>query len=262
MLSFHTKCTLPYALSIREGEVHVWRALLNVGPDRLDSLRELLDEHECEQSRRMYYTRNRDSFIARRGILRSVLALYLRRDPSDIRFAYGQCGKPALAGENNEISFNLSHSSTYMLLAVGQGIEIGVDIERMNPMISPMEIADYFFTASEVLELRRKKEPERLRQFFRFWTRKEAFVKSTGLGLSYPIENVNVAFSGGESGRLVESEWMSGGFKRWVYDLNTGHGYMGALALGTPATILCRTLELARDAAVDMVFKTTEQTTT
>ena len=104
-------------------------------------------------------------------------------------FSYNVCGKPRLADEwlSRPIEFNLAHSAGVGLCAVAIGHRVGVDLEQIRPNPSCMEIAQRFFAPAEVAALSRLTGDDLIRAFYRCWTRKEAYLKATGLGLSLPL---------------------------------------------------------------------------
>jgi 4'-phosphopantetheinyl transferase len=129
----------------------------------------------------------RDSFILARGALRILLARYLDLAPAAIQFAYGPKGKPALAAPSL-LDFNASHSGNLAVFAFTAGCEIGIDIERIRPVPGLQNIADRFFSRREAAELLSLPENHRDQAFFQCWTRKEAYIKATGEGLSAPLD--------------------------------------------------------------------------
>ena len=158
-------------LTLPPGEVHLWLA-------RLDSLApqpELLDPEERERAARFLREQDRRRFTVARGVLRSLLARYL--PPGTIRFETGQWGKPRVSG----LRFNLSHSSGLALYGFALDREIGVDIERVRDVPEMLRIAERFFQPGEVESLRARPEPA---EFFRIWTRTEAWLKGTGRGIT------------------------------------------------------------------------------
>jgi 4'-phosphopantetheinyl transferase len=220
-------------------EVHVWSADLDRLPGAL--LREPLSTDERERGRRFHFERDRRRFVTARGLLRRLLGHYLGLDPSRLRFGYGPRGKPFLAGED-ELRFNVSHSGGLALLAFARGREVGVDVERERPVPEAEDIARRYFSAWEERELRLLTEGERRAAFFRCWTRKEAFIKATGDGLSRPLDAFDVTLAPGEPARLVRVEGEpEAAFRFWLEDVSPAPGFAGALAVeGREARIVRR----------------------
>jgi medium-chain acyl-[acyl-carrier-protein] hydrolase len=218
---------------LNRDEVHVWCSPLDQPPEVLHRLSGLLAAEERDRAERYYSPTDRNRYLAGRGLLRTILGRYLRRDPGSLRFAYNPQGKPFLASETGAegLRFNVAHSHGLALYAISRGREVGVDLERMRPECASEEIAERFFSAEEVLMLRGLAPDVRREAFFRCWTRKEAYLKAMGKGLSFPLDAFAVSLAPGEPARLLsvrddpEEVW------RWsLHDLNPGADYVGALA--------------------------------
>jgi 4'-phosphopantetheinyl transferase len=140
----------PADLKLGPDEVHVWRASLNSSTASIESLLEILDPDEQRRADKYHFKRDRERFIVARGALRHILSRYLAIAPARIRFTYSPYGKPGLAGEMNQLSFNLSHSNEVALYAVALGCEVGLDIEFIREDFAAVEIAERFFSTQEV----------------------------------------------------------------------------------------------------------------
>ncbi len=170
-------------------EIHLWRAPLDVGPEKLHGLAQLLQPEECERAARFRFPEHRARFIVARGILRTILGLHLRHPPQSLRFAYGEHGKPALAEPaGTGVEFNLSHSAGLAIYAVAVGRAVGVDVERIKPKGSWLQIAQQYFTGTEAAELAALPEEAMRRRFFEMWSAKEARLKALGVGLRFPLD--------------------------------------------------------------------------
>ncbi len=214
-------------------DVHVWRASLSVGAGLLGELERTLTGDEISRARRFVFPRDRDRFIAARGILRDILARYCDADPVSVRFQYGSAGKPSLARDSGppDLRFNVSHSHGLALVAVTRAREIGVDLELVRPEIARERIAERFFSPSEATVLRSLPEDLQAAAFFRCWTRKEAYIKACGEGLSIPLDSFDVTLAPGEPARLIE---VRGGLAEpgaWsIADIDPGSEFEGAVA--------------------------------
>jgi 4'-phosphopantetheinyl transferase len=184
--------------------VHVWRASLEFESEQLDTFALTLSDSERARAQRFVLERDRNSFIAARGILRDLLARYVGCAPRDLEFIYGPQGKPALSdgSTSNPFRFNLSHSHGLAVLAVTRECEIGVDVEKIRPERAGEEIANRYFSAEEVAELRALPTDQQAEGFFLCWTRKEAYVKALGEGLRFPLDRFRVSLSPGKSALL------------------------------------------------------------
>ena len=164
------------------------------GSDALEErYRLLLSEDERQRASRFYRAIDRKHFVVARGTLRRLLAGRLKCDAGAIRFAYGEHGKPALAGDSSQLSFNVSHSHGWALYGISDGAPIGVDIEKIRPGICETTIPEQFFSEQECATLRSLPLEVQAEAFFNCWTRKEAFVKANGMGLSYDLGDFDVS---------------------------------------------------------------------
>jgi 4'-phosphopantetheinyl transferase len=145
----------------------------------------LLSDDERERATRLVLASKRRQAVRARAALRRVLAGYRDVEPSELRFAYGEHGKPTLAEDGP--TFNLSHSHALGLLAVvREPCELGVDIEHARPGRDFAAIAEHFFAPEEAQWLlRRLDTPAGVAGFYRIWTHKEAYLKALGTGLSF-----------------------------------------------------------------------------
>lgn len=225
-------------LTLDEDEVHVWRIDLGAPALRRSSLWHLLDETERARAERFHFGHDRDRFVATRGTLRVILGRYLDRDPARIVLVYGPQGKPALDPATNDtrMSFNVSHSEELALLAFGSGRRVGVDVERLRPRLAEDHIARRFFSPREAATLDALPPEQRIIAFFNCWTRKEAFVKASGEGLSLPLDHFDVSLAPGEPAMLLRTAPDPAEARRWwLAALDAGPGYAAALAVEAPS---------------------------
>jgi medium-chain acyl-[acyl-carrier-protein] hydrolase len=213
-------------------EVHVWRAPLDQPADRLEALRRTLAPDELQRGERFHFEKDRRHYVAGRGILRTLLGRYLGRDPGGLQFSYNPQGKPTLAGEAAGLRFNLAHSHGLALFALCRGRELGVDLERIRPEFAGEPVARRFFSPREVAALRALPEERRHEAFFVCWTRKEAYLKATGKGLSLPLDCFDVSLAPGEPAALLATRHDPAEAGRWsMTALAPARGYAGALAV-------------------------------
>jgi len=213
-------------------EVHVWRVALN--ESQVAKLRPALSPNECARADRFHFARDRNRFVVARGTLRTILGAYLKKEPRQLSFSYSPYGKPALADDpdTHELSFNLSHANELALIAVTRERGIGVDIEFIRPQFASEAIAERFFSDNEVAALRALPEAVQSEAFFNCWTRKEAYIKAIGEGMSLPLDQFDVSFAPGEKAALLGNLRDGNEVSRWsLQELTPGPGYVAALAV-------------------------------
>jgi 4'-phosphopantetheinyl transferase len=216
--------------SLAPDEVHIWKASLTQPESIMRRCRQLLSPEELARAGRFYFEKDRNHFIAAHGMLRDVLSRYLGTEPQRIEFITVINGKPALAAPSAQCDFNLSHSGELALLAVTRGQTVGVDVERHRPDFAGQEIAERFFSREESGKLCALPEERRVEAFFKCWTRKEAYIKAIGEGLSIPLSTFDVAFAPDEPPALLRVAGHPEELERWrLYNLEPGEGYEGAL---------------------------------
>lgn len=190
----------PAVLDLQPRRVDLWRARLDIPVEILNQLEMTLSPEERERAARFYFPADRDRFISAHGCLRDVLRRYLGCEPEQLAFSANQYGKPALHEHNLE--FNLSHSGDFALLAVARDRRIGVDVERVRQDMEIEDIASHYFSKSEVSDLMQLPDEQEVMGFFNCWTRKEAYIKAQGLGLSLPLESFDVSLTPDEPALL------------------------------------------------------------
>ncbi|MDQ4125292.1 MAG: 4'-phosphopantetheinyl transferase superfamily protein [Actinomycetota bacterium] len=203
----------------------VWRVDVRAG----DDLTGLLSPDEAERAARFRFEPDRRSFVATRGVLRTVVGSHLGIAPGEVVFRYGAKGKPFVEG----VSFNVSHAGDVALVAVGSG-RIGVDVEVMRPDVEMRALARRFFTRSESEALARLEGDDLVRGFYGCWTSKEAFVKAVGEGLSFELDRVEVAVAPSPPGILSVDGDAAAGARWTLVAVDAGAGYAGAVAVDSP----------------------------
>jgi 4'-phosphopantetheinyl transferase len=222
----------PAELSLARDEVQVWRARLDPSPQLAD-FSAMLAADERARALRYRYQIDRQHFIAARGLLRLLLSRYLGVSPADLSFRYSALGKPSLAGEHNaDLRFNVSHSHGLALLAFAQGRELGVDLESVRPEVAGLRIAERYFSTAEVAALRALPESQQTEAFFNCWTRKEAYIKARGEGLSARLDQFDVSLAPGQPALLLRTEIATDEPGRWqMIELEPGKDYKAALVV-------------------------------
>jgi 4'-phosphopantetheinyl transferase len=212
----------PPQFGLAGNEVHVWSAWLGRAEADFPAGLETLSKDERARAAEFHFEGDRKNFVARRSMLRAILAHYLKVEPSQVSLAYEERGKPRLAGPDGEapLYFNCSHSRSLALCAVGRCAPLGVDVEQWRPMPEMDEIGAMFCSARENALLNAAPPERKLEVFFNIWTRKEAYLKATGEGIA------------GSLAQLDCSEAPPG----WSFHaLSPAPGFAGGLACAGPA---------------------------
>ncbi len=223
----------PQVRSFDDSPVQVWSVNTPFGEPDLSYLRSLLSPDECDRASRFRFEKDRNQFIAARGVLRILVSQYLAADPRNVKFVYSERGKPALADvPHTDLTFNVAHSGNMILLGFTRGHRIGVDVERLRTDTDALEIAERFFSRTEYDVLRELPENERYMSFFLGWTRKEAYVKATGDGLSLPLNQFDVSLKPDEPSRLIATRPDPSEASRWrLENLDVHPEYAAALVI-------------------------------
>ena len=216
-------------------DVHVWCADLGVSKEVLDRLLDFLAEEEKARAARFRFDKHRNPYIAGRGILRALLGRYLGIAPQSVQFVYGHCGKPALPENQSALCFNVSHSGAYALYAFSRNREVGIDIELIRERKCLMDIARRFFAEGEVSALQALPEEQQLDAFHRCWTRKEAYLKAKGDGLSLALNQFTVSLLPDVPPCLLYTENDSDEPAHWRFStLDVPETYAAVLVAETP----------------------------
>jgi 4'-phosphopantetheinyl transferase len=213
---------------------HVWKRSLAVPATIVAAQHQLLSREERERASRYRVEPARNDYILTRGALRRLLADYLHKAPQDLTFKMADYGKPFLDWAS-DISFNVSHTDGLALLAFVREREVGVDVERIRPEPDAKKLAERFFSNREREALKSLDGVELYAAFFRCWTRKEAYIKARGEGLSLPLDGFDVSINANESHALLSTRPDAAEANRWILgDLAVGHEYAAALAVAKP----------------------------
>jgi 4'-phosphopantetheinyl transferase len=232
----------PEPLVLGGDEVHVWRANLDSAPSQIQEFLRTLAPEERARAERFRFEKDREHFIAGRGVLRAILGGYLKRTPESMTFSYGPHGKPALADtiEASGMRFSVSHSRGVALYAVTRDREVGIDLELVRSDLEFGEIAERFFSPREVATLLSLPAGMQRKAFFDCWTRKEAYIKARGEGLSLPLDRFDVSFAPGEPAAILEVQGDLSEAARWsVQELLPAPDFVAAVAAEGTGWRLC-----------------------
>jgi 4'-phosphopantetheinyl transferase len=215
------------------GEVHVWRAILDQPRDAIARFMRILAPDERAHAEKFHFEADRKRHIIGRGLSRLLLAHCLGRPADELKFEHNEFGKPSLAlGLHPPLQFNVSHSGELVLVALTLGRALGIDVERMQRDVAKEEIAARFFSTNECRALAALAPDLQCAAFFACWTRKEAYLKARGDGLSLPLDQFDVAFVPGQEPRLIETRHDPAEAGRWtMHAFDPGHGCKAALAV-------------------------------
>jgi 4'-phosphopantetheinyl transferase len=221
-------------LALPEDEVHLWRIDLDaVGGDE-SRWQEVLSADELARAARFHFSRDRQRFVASRAFLRRILSGYLEASPQGLCFSYSKKEKPFLgpAHAGSNVMFNVSHSGGIALFAFTRRREIGVDVEQVRHDSDLEAIARRFFSAHEQAQLAALPAEGKGEAFFRCWTRKEAYIKATGDGLSLPLSQFDVSLAAGEKDALLATRPDGAEAGRWLLrEVPGGSGYIAAVCV-------------------------------
>jgi len=220
-------------LTFPADRIDVWRVELDSPEPPGRDLQSMLADDERNRAARFHFDRDRNRYIQGRAALRVLLGRYLDIPPREVRLQYQAHGKPELAppGDSRSLRFNVSNSGGLALIAAGGGRELGIDVEKVRPLPDLLDVARRFFSAREVKALLATDANRRGEAFFACWTRKEAFLKVTGAGLSYPLSAFSVSVDPDGPGEMLELTEPRDVACEWsLCDVEVGRGFRGALA--------------------------------
>jgi 4'-phosphopantetheinyl transferase len=221
-------------IPLPEDEVHLWRVDLATVATAEQRWQQILAADERARATRFHFSRDRQYFTATRALLRTILASYAASDPKELVFRYSEKGKPSLSPGHYgiQVEFNVSHSGAVALLALAQGRALGVDVEQVRENFDHGAIARRFFSNEEQRQLAALAPSERYGGFFRCWTRKEAYIKARGTGLSLPLNQFDVSLKPGDANALLFTRPDSAEAAQWsLQEVPAGDGHVAALCV-------------------------------
>lgn len=205
----------------------------------------LLTKTDLDRAERFVQQADRDRHLLAWGVVRLVLASALDESPRSLDFTDNGYGKKHIGRPDCGLRFNLSHSGDYVLFALADGVEVGIDIERMRPLPDLMAVAERIFSPAERIVLNSLPVDCRTAAFYAIWTRKEAFIKVVGMGLRLPLDDFDVCADPAAEGRLLAVRYPGYRVESWsLSDVEVGPGYRAALALEGPGAPAHRDLDL------------------
>lgn len=231
-------------MQLREDEIHLWRVDLAAVGKAEEKWGPILSADEHERASRFLRAQDRQYFTATRALLRTILASYVHAKPKELVFGYSDKNKPFLDSHHLDsrqsdsrhsaggVEFNVSHSGASALLAFARGRAIGVDVEQLRDNFDHEAIARRFFSEQEQHQLAALAPSERYKGFFRCWTRKEAYVKAQGTGLSLPLHQFDVSLKPGDVNALLATRPDGTEATHWsLREVPASDGYVAALCV-------------------------------
>jgi 4'-phosphopantetheinyl transferase len=216
---------------LAQTDIHLWRIALERPFNEAMAFAESLSAEESHRAEAFHFEQDRRRFKIAHGALRSILSRYIGCDPAALIYHTGAHGKPFLVNEP-DLYFNLSHSHERAVAAISRLHPLGVDIEYIRPLENLDALARQCFSVGEYREFTALPEADRLPGFFNAWTRKEAFIKAIGDGLSYPLAGFDISLRPGESAVLLRVAHDPREAARWTLQaLDAGPAYTAALAV-------------------------------
>jgi 4'-phosphopantetheinyl transferase len=234
---------LPDDYTISNDEVHVWLNRLELSTFSIHSFFDILSAEEKNRAASFRSAHDRDRHVIGRAMVRIIVGKLLGIRPNELPLQRDAYGKPIVPHQINtrDVRFNISHSGAFILVALSTGRSVGIDVERISEDFEFEAIAARFFSERERAYLAGMPQPERLNEFFRYWCRKEAYVKAQGAGLSYPFDQFDI--SAGAVVPLLRTQRERAEAGCWeIRDIDVGPCYAAALAVeGTDFTVkLCQ----------------------
>ncbi|MCS6293218.1 MAG: 4'-phosphopantetheinyl transferase superfamily protein [Nitrospira sp.] len=219
--------------SLPASTIDLWPLTLAGEDAEYDRCLDWLDRQERERAARFLRRQDRERYVLAHGGLRFILGLYLGLAPARIEFGSTSTGKPTIAGlrpEDAALTFNLSHAHGNAIVAVGQGREVGVDLEMIREDVEVLKLAERFFSDREQLHVRSTAPESRSKEFFHYWVAKEAVLKAEGVGLA-SLQACEIDWSSGSDRDGVPVRLAGRSQLPWVVrTLDCGPGWVGAVA--------------------------------
>jgi 4'-phosphopantetheinyl transferase len=160
-------------------DAHLWFATLDALQTRVDGYANLLDSEEQARAARFRFEHDRERYILGHGLMRELLGRYLEMAPENVRMLRGPFGKPFI--EDHPLHFNLSDTKDAILIAFTRELELGADVETMTRTVDHEAVSEHYFTPEEIGDI--AGAPDGKRRFLELWTRKEAVLKASGVGI-------------------------------------------------------------------------------
>ena len=216
-------------MDLGEQDLHIWPVPLTASDAAIAAFERMLSPEEAHRCQRFHFQQHRRSYTISHGVLRALLGRYLKTSPEKIDFRYERAGKPALAIPATNLTFNMAHSGEFAVYAFARNCRVGIDVERVRPLADLETIATRFFSPEECSQVLELDTAERVLAFFRCWTRKEAYIKAVGDGLSMPLDRFQVSLAASAPAAVVRpAEGQVGPWR--MHHFEPHEEYIGAVA--------------------------------
>ncbi len=216
-------------INLNENEVHIYYVMINSAKQFIPFLKKYLSNEEKLKVMKYIFEKDRAIQMISRSVLKNILSRYLSDKTEDVIFSYNQFGKPFISENKNpdSIRFNLSHSGNMILYAVSRKRNVGIDVQEINKTVSVTDIIEHYFSDHEIAQFKSLPEELMLKAFYSCWTRKEAYIKARGKGLSFPLNSFSVPVFPGLCSKLLHDDEGTG----WsLTDIISSPEYTAAIA--------------------------------
>lgn len=215
--------------------VRVWSVVANDCSPSLPAMFSTLSDEERVRIGRMRTSADRARAIVGRGGLRYLAGRYLGVDPADVRLVRDSHGKPSFGCEHaTRLHFNVSHSGDLALIALAWGRSVGVDVEQVRPDVDVVHTALPLFSSADRGAIGRLPSERRVMAVYDSWTRREAYLKALGVGLSFRLDTFDVLRHEAGSSILSSVRFVDFVTNCAVRGVDAGGGYSAAVAVCGP----------------------------
>ena len=212
-----------------EGHVVVWMTQVLTAQNAMPFLESCLDAHDRERAARFHFAEDRARYVLGRALVRNILGRYLAQAPETIALTYTDHGQPYFPGDET-MRFSITHAHDLVAVALTANAQIGIDIEYVERKLNLNELAGRILSADDFGAFKALPGSEKEAEFFRVWTRKEAYLKARGEGISEGLQKISVSFGPDEVTSLADTRDESTAQKWRMHKLSLPAEYMGALA--------------------------------
>ena len=212
-----------------DSAIVVWMAQVSQAHDSLPFLEPFLYLNDKQRAARFRFPEDRARFVLGRGLLRQCLGRYLGQIAATIKLAYTALGRPIFP-QDQTIQFSMTHTHDLVAIAVTARAQVGIDLEYMQSPADLSELAGRILSAEDFRIFQTLSSVEKIPAFYRAWTRKEAYLKARGEGISEGLQQVSVAFGPEESAFVIDTRDESAAQKWRLHPLPAPVNYLGSIA--------------------------------